>query len=589
MKAAIRSEVLTEFAQLERLANEWERLWSRNPRREIFTKFAWARAWWQGYGPRRSLCAPAVFNGNRLIGILPVVAEGRTLRFLGTPRCADYNDLLCEPDASSEVLEHALWALYNLQRSWDRCVLENVSESSQIVTLFEQLYGRLRSRLYLASGSSCSSVVLEGRHNEVLGEILRKKSLRRHQNNLRKRGKLSFRHLEDTEEIKLHLPTFFQQHIARWAMVGSESLFSHKEERTFYYALVDELDPRTELRFAVLELDGRPIAYHLGFELQGKFIFYKPTFDVNLWNQSAGEVLLRCLFEYVAARDIREFDFTIGNEVYKDRFANHVSSNYCIYLYPSGPRGSMLHLCMRAEERAKLKLKQNPRLFLVIKATVAGVKRIYCGFSLVLRHHGLWALSKKLIAQIFRTTVFARDEVLVFSCEKEAQIVASDHLEVRPGTLAELATLSVKYSGFLDVPGLHEARERLNRGDRLYIAQDEDNFICLAWMGIRNVVTALEVGSECRIELDEPISLIYDCWTPPAIRGDGIYPRLLQRLVSLALEEHRQVWIYCRNDDLAARSDIEKAGFQLRHMMGQIQLFHWVRRTWVRSCNGERF
>src|SRR5262245_18635830 len=95
-RAIVRSEVLTDFAQLERLTDQWDQLWNGNPRREIFTKFPWVRAWWHAYARQRSLCTPAVFNEDRLVGVLPVVAEGRTLRFLGTPG-ADYNDLLCEP------------------------------------------------------------------------------------------------------------------------------------------------------------------------------------------------------------------------------------------------------------------------------------------------------------------------------------------------------------------------------------------------------------------------------------------------------------------------------------------------------------
>jgi CelD/BcsL family acetyltransferase involved in cellulose biosynthesis len=581
-RCVIRTEVLTDFAQLEGLADEWDQLWNGNPRREIFTKFPWVRAWWRAYGRQRSLCTPAVFNGDRLVGVLPVVAEGRTLRFLGTPG-ADYNDLLCEPTAGAEILESLLWALCDLPTPWDRCVLDNIPDTSRIITDFRQLSGRLRSRLCLVSGSSCPSLVLRDRRSELLGAIRSKKDLRQHQNNLRKRGELVFRHLEDPEEIKLHLPTFFQQDIARWAVVGSKSPFSREEIRTFFHALVDELDPRSDLRFSVLELDRRPIAYHLGFESHGKFIFYKPTFDVNLWKKAPGGVLIRCLFEYVSEREVREFDFTRGNEAYKHRFANHVRRNYTLYLYPSGPRGRAVRLCKRVEERAKAQLKRNPRLFLAIKATVAGVSRICRRYRLALQRNGLLELSKKLVAKTFRTTLFARDEVLVFSYNRETQALEDDHLKIWRGTLAELANLSVKYPGFLDVSRLQTARERLNRDDLVYVAQDGDDFVHLAWMGTAKEVTATEVGFKCRIELDHPISIIYDCWTNPANRAQEISPRVLRQLAERSPKEHRQVWTYCRSDDFATQRGIERAGFQLRYRMGRIRVLHWFSRQWVRQ------
>ena len=116
--------------------------------------------------------------------------------------------------------------------------------------------------------------------------MLAKDSLKRHQAKLQKKGKIAFRHLEDRDEIREHMVTFYIQHIRRRAMAGDPSRFLDPAERVLYEALVEELDPTRTLRFAVLELNDRPIAYHFGFEFDGKFIWYKPTFDVALWDSA---------------------------------------------------------------------------------------------------------------------------------------------------------------------------------------------------------------------------------------------------------------------------------------------------------------
>src|SRR5439155_1445099 len=82
---------------------------------------------------------------------------------------------------------------------------------------------------------------------------------------------------------------------------------------------------------AVLEVESQRLAYHLGFEFDGRFSWYKPAFGVNLWEFSPGEVLLRHLFKYARDHRLREFDFTRGDERFKSRFANRVGKNYTLH------------------------------------------------------------------------------------------------------------------------------------------------------------------------------------------------------------------------------------------------------------------
>ena len=582
MQSAIRCELLTDFGQLEALASEWNRLWDSSPHPEIFATLAWARAWWQTFGGRLSLWALAVFRENRLIGLLPLIAEARTLRFLGSPH-SDYNDLLCEPDAGVEVLEKAFGVLYDLQSRWDRCILENVSETSNIVTCLPQLSERLQSRIRLAFGCLCPTLILDDHRQGVIETILKKDSLRRHHNTLRKKGHLVFRHVVEREEIRLHLPTLFRQHIARRAMAGSESMFSREDERAFYYALVNELDPRTELRFSVLELDSSPIAYHLGFESHGKFLWYKPTFDVNLWKLSPGEVLIKYLFEYIAARGFREFDFTRGRENFKNRFSNQTKKNYTLYLFQAGLRGHLIRLWKQAEEYAKTQLDHESRAFRVLKFMVGVARRIRGSQRVQPYRHDAPPMGKNSLCRVCKRIVFARERVLVFSGEKKPQTFLDDNLTIQPGTLADLSILSVEHSLLREDGRLQETQNRLNSGDILYIARDGSNLFGLAWMGIRSVVTESEVGIDCRIDLGQPINLIYDFWMPQAIRGEQSYARVFRGMLSVECYDYRQTWVCCRGGDPALQRGIEKAGFLPRHIMTRTRVLNAFVWTWTKN------
>jgi CelD/BcsL family acetyltransferase involved in cellulose biosynthesis len=101
------------------------------------------------------------------------------------------------------------------------------------------------------------------------------------------------------------------------------------------------------LRFDVLLLDGRPLAFHFGFEYRNRFFWYKPTFDTAWAGYSPGEVMLKFLLQDAIDRELSEFDFTVGDEPYKYRFCNEIRENRQIVAYSSAldywvSRGSLI-------------------------------------------------------------------------------------------------------------------------------------------------------------------------------------------------------------------------------------------------------
>jgi CelD/BcsL family acetyltransferase involved in cellulose biosynthesis len=367
----MRVEICTDFRALEKLAPEWDRLWRANPQNEIFSTFAWARASWLAYGHKRVLCTPVVYEGSTVVGILPLARVGKTLRFVGAPR-SDYNDMLCAADTGPETLRVALEALAADAPACARGVLENVPEDSMLLRHWRQILHRPPLKLHNSPSSVCHSVLFSSHGDSVLDSILKKKKLRQRAKKMRQLGNFVFRHLESRAEIKAQLPEFFQQHMRRRAQMGDKSLFCFEESRNFYQALVDELDPARELRFAVIELDGKPVAFHFGFECNGKFVYYKPTFELQLRQYSPGEVLNGELFEYAGRRGLREFDFTVGDEAYKARYANRTRYNHTLFFFRHTARGRIEHLLCHAKDR----IKKHPSLLRWVRTPAAATARL---------------------------------------------------------------------------------------------------------------------------------------------------------------------------------------------------------------------
>ena len=564
--------IITDFSELEGLAPDWERLWKGDPRATIFGNFPWARASWQAYGYCRSLCVPVVRRNGRVVGILPLAAERDTLRFLGDPR-SDYNDMLCDPDMGPEVLESALGVLCTAPVPWRRCILSNIPESSNIIAHLSQITRQKGLLLQLTHETICPFVDLSSDADQILANILKKKSLKRHENKLGRLGKLEFRHLTDREEIKVHLPDLFRQHIARRALEGEKSLFCDSATRILYQRLVDELDPDSELRFSVVELDRKPIAYHFGFEDREALIWYKPSFDVDYWDYSPGEVLIKKLFEYVKENRLRKFDFTVGGEAFKGRFANRVANNYSLHVFRHGPFGSMGRMTVRA----RAALKKHPTMLRAPKGILLfmrnSIRQLQSGVS----RHGVFTAARKIWSLAWRGTVFSRDEVLVFASNGTDLESAGKDLEIKEGALSDLACLAEAHGDFFTAGRLTEARQRLRQGDRLYITWKAGELAHIAWTGSRGEITApFEVGDNCRINLDQPSPIIFGCWTPPRMRGQGIFSRVLMALIAHDRATATEHWTYCLRENIESIRDIQAAGFRLRYRMRRTRLFRYI-------------
>jgi CelD/BcsL family acetyltransferase involved in cellulose biosynthesis len=101
----------------------------------------------------------------------------------------------------------------------------------------------------------------------------------------------------------------------------------------------------------VLELDGEPAAFHFGFEYDGRLIWYKASFAVELRDCGPGEVLLGKLFEYARSRALLELDFTRGVEPFKLRFANATRQSYALRVLPAGIAGKLVRLGLDVKDR----------------------------------------------------------------------------------------------------------------------------------------------------------------------------------------------------------------------------------------------
>jgi CelD/BcsL family acetyltransferase involved in cellulose biosynthesis len=329
LKASARIEILSDFSAIDNLS--WNRLVVNRPGATFFQTLAWQRAWWETFA-RGQLLLLATYQGGRLSAVAPLFADGGMVFFVGSGG-SDYLDFLGDP-ASADVLPAMLDAARAHTADFVGFRFYHVPDASPTPQLLAKAAAELDLDFY-EEGSLDAPALRFAQWPESKRPPAEKTSLVRHERNLRKHGELKTEHFTRSEDILPLLPDFFAQHVERWKGTAFPSLFLQQDQCAFYRNLTKRAGPEGWLRFSRVTLDGQPIAFHFGFCFDGRFLWYKPSFDPAWSRCSPGEVLLRSLLMRAQSEDSEVFDFGLGNEAFKSRFATEVPEVRTWGLYTS--------------------------------------------------------------------------------------------------------------------------------------------------------------------------------------------------------------------------------------------------------------
>ena len=326
----VRTRVLQGFEDPSLPAREWQRLLQRSAVNEVFLTWQWQRSWWESYGCGRLLLVVAERDG-QAVALAPLYADSGMIFFAGS-KLADYLDFIGDI-SDSEVLEALLGTARECISDFVGFRFYKVLESSPTTAGLQKAAESLG--LKWSEGKSWPAPALDLAVQIEPGKaVTEKRSLVRHERYFRREGSVKVWHLSDGEAIRPHLGEFFEQHIARWANTSSPSTFLDPAVRNFFETLTRVAACTGWLRFTRIEWEGRVIAFHFGFCYRGSYLWYKPTFAIDLARRSPGEVLLRQLLLAAIAEGATVFDFGLGDEPFKHRFATRIRRVHTWGLYP---------------------------------------------------------------------------------------------------------------------------------------------------------------------------------------------------------------------------------------------------------------
>jgi len=308
----------------------WEALLAQGDTDTVFLTRQWQTAWWEVFGRGKLLLLGAEREG-RIVALAPLFSEAGMVFFVGSGG-SDYLDFIGDTGEPA-VLEALLAAARDSTPDFVGFRFYHVPDQSRTGERLQDA-SQLLGLVCYDEGDLVAPALDLARDPEAALVVSRRKSLLRHERSLQRNGRLEVRHLRGGEAIRPHLPAFFEQHIARWEATPYPSLFLDPSQRRFYERLAQGAGEVGWLRFTCVTWDERPIAFHFGSCYRGSYLWYKPSFDIALAKSSPGEVLLRHLLLAAIDEGAHTFDFGLGDEPFKRRFATHTARVRTWGLYP---------------------------------------------------------------------------------------------------------------------------------------------------------------------------------------------------------------------------------------------------------------
>ena len=338
----MRTVRLERWEDLPELEAAWTDLLKRCGSHSVFQAFAWHLCWWKAFHGSHELFVILAYVDSRLVGIAPMMIARHMgpigqLRsgvcFIGSVNDAsDYCDFITDPDVPG-VLHALLEEMNPGKNDFHRIDLSHFPGHSPNKAAILEYFASQDARITVEFQADAPVRILGD--SQADRKAANKSSLKRHTRYFEKSGDLRFHQCGSEQEILGYLDTFFEQHKARRARTDSPSQFLDPAQRFFYRELVTEAFRCGWLRFDVVLFNGAPLAFHFGFEYRGRFIWYKPAFDIQYASRSPGEVLLKFLLDDAIGKGLEEFDFTVGSEPFKYRFSNRTRSNDRIIVFAS--------------------------------------------------------------------------------------------------------------------------------------------------------------------------------------------------------------------------------------------------------------
>jgi len=280
----------------------------------IFVLPGWMQVWWQTFGAGAELYLRAVRQGEKVIGIAPLVVRSETASIIGSADVCDYVDFVVIPGRERDFFRVLLDELR--QKDINQLDLSPLRPDSSVLTdLISVAKERKYEVLCYQEGVSVE-LDLPPTWDEYLAILTKKQrhEVKRKLRRLWEAGNVNYRCLQVSQEVGDFIDTFLKLFpLSR----EEKAQFMTAQMESFFRSLAETMAEIGLLRFGILELDVVPAAMIMGFDYNDSMYLYNSAYDPKYSHLSVGLLSkVLCIKESIQ-RGRKKWDFLKGGEPYK--------------------------------------------------------------------------------------------------------------------------------------------------------------------------------------------------------------------------------------------------------------------------------
>ena len=300
----------------DRVSGEWAGLIAQTPNPIPFATPAWQRVWLQHFQAGRQVRVLTARDGERLIGVAPLLCEGDRAEFVGHYSICDYMDAVVTPGFEERFFASILGKLAaDGVKTVDLRGLRASSPTLDAVTAAAPAAGFAAAR---EDEALSPAVELPGTWDEYLN-VLSKKDRHELRRKLRRLdsagGDVVLKVVTEPAEAATELDTLF--HLMRISSHHKEEFLDRPGMETFFREMTATMAAEGMLRFYFLTFDGEAVASVMNFDVGGTLYMYNSGYDPAYSHYAVGLMSKTLLIKDAIENGRHCVDFLRGDENYK--------------------------------------------------------------------------------------------------------------------------------------------------------------------------------------------------------------------------------------------------------------------------------
>lgn len=341
---------ITTVSEFDALQDSWRGLEQSCPTTSIFITWEWQRLWWRHYGKSKQLRIVTAWDGEQLVGVLPLYIEKRRLRGVlpvsklrqigaGGDTAPDDLDPLLHGACMDAVAAVLATHVAQSQDGWGVLDFNDLQPDAPFTQALIRALECSSAKPRFDDPSRITYGALPPSWDAFLAGLTRNRRevVRRKRRKFEQQeGARVVLWSDDGAALDAAFDRLAELHRLRWAGRTDRPSFTTSEYLGFHRELMHALLERGRLRLLELELDGRGVAMFYGFRLRDRFYYFQSGFDPEVASLSPGELLLGYAIESAIREGCTVFDMLKGDYDHKRHFFQLTRGTIGVRAYRSG-------------------------------------------------------------------------------------------------------------------------------------------------------------------------------------------------------------------------------------------------------------